>query len=60
MQWSPALAAGEGGIGGAGALASGVNLPSDDRIKRRVMPLGASEVEVEQFDAPDAPVADLV
>jgi hypothetical protein len=60
VQWSPALAAGEGGIGGEGALASGVNLPSDDRIEGRVMPLGAGEVEVEQFDTPHAPVADLV
>jgi hypothetical protein len=43
----------------AGALAGGVDLPGDDRIERRVIALGAGEIEVEQFEAADAAVADL-
>src|ERR1700732_2755978 len=34
-------------------------LPGDDGVQRRVVLLGASDKEVEQLEAADAPVADL-
>jgi hypothetical protein len=35
-------------------------LPGDDRVQRRVAALGAREKEVQQFQATDPPVADLL
>jgi hypothetical protein len=57
VQRSPALAAREGGIGSAGALSRLLHPPDNDCVERWVVALGARHVEVEQFDAPDAPIA---
>ncbi len=59
MQRSPALAAREGGIGGAGAFPRLVDLPDNDRVERGIMPFRARQIEVEQFDTADAPVANF-
>ncbi len=59
MQRSPHLAFGQRGVGVAGALAGGIDLPGDDCIERRVIAFGAGEVEIEQFEAADAAVTDL-
>src|ERR1700719_4227085 len=37
-----------------------VDLPDDDCVQRRIMPFRARQVEVEQFDAADVPVANFV
>jgi hypothetical protein len=60
VQRSPALAARKGGIGSAGAFSRLLELPDNDGIQRGVMPFGARQVEVEQFDAAGAPIANFV
>jgi len=60
VQRSPALAAREGGIGGAGTFSRLVDLPDNNCVQRGIVPICPRQVEVEQFDAPDAPVANLV
>jgi hypothetical protein len=47
VQRPPHLALGQRGIGVAGALTGGVDLPGDNCIERRVVTLGAGEIEVE-------------
>ena len=59
VQRSPALAAREGGIGSAGAFSRLLDLPGDDCVQRGIMPFGAPQVEVKQFDAADASVANF-
>jgi hypothetical protein len=59
VQRPPHLALGQRGIGVAGALTGGVDLPGDDCIERRVVTLGAGEIEVEQFEAANPAIADL-
>ena len=60
VQRSPTLATRKGGIGGAGAFSRLVDLPDDDCVQRRIMPFRARQVEVEQFDAADVPIANFV
>jgi hypothetical protein len=60
MQRSPPLAARECGIGRAGALSRLVNLPDNDGVQGRVMPLRARQIEFEQFGAADAPVPNVL
>jgi hypothetical protein len=49
----------KGGIGGAGAFPRLLELPDNDGIQRGVTPLGARQVEVEQFDAADASIVNF-
>ena len=60
MQRPPVLTARDSRIGGAGAFSRLLELPDDDGIQRGVMPFGARQVEVEQFDAAVAPIANFV
>jgi hypothetical protein len=60
VQRSPSLAAREGGISGAGAFARLVNLPDNDCVELGIVPFRTRQVEVEQFDAADAPAANVV
>jgi len=60
VQRPPVLTARDSRIGGAGAFSRLLELPDDDGIQRGVMPFGARQVEVEQFDAADAPIANFV
>ena len=60
MQWPPALAADQGCIGGAGAVSRLVDLPDNDCVQRGIMPFRARQLEVEQFDAADAPVPNFL
>ena len=59
VQRSPAIAARKGGIGGACAFSRLVDLPDNDCVEPGVMAFRARQIEVEQLDAADAPVADL-
>jgi hypothetical protein len=58
VQRSPTLAASKGGIGGASAFSRLLDLPDDDCVQPGTMPFRA--LEVEQFDAADAPIVNLL
>jgi hypothetical protein len=57
VQRPPHFVLGERGIGVAGALAGGVDLPGDDCDERRVVALGAGDIEVQQFEATDTRIS---
>ena len=59
MKRSPALAAREGGIGGAGAFERLLGLLHNDCVQRRIMPFRARQVEIEQFYTPNVTVANF-
>src|SRR5438309_10902406 len=50
----------EGGIGGAGAFSRLLDLPNNDCVQLGIMSFRARQVEVEQFDAADVAVANIV
>ena len=59
MQRSPALAASQRSVSGAGAFARLIDLPDDNCVQRRIMPFRARQIIVEQLGAAYAPVANF-